>query len=233
MAAGKYTGSNKWNDPMQSLTLPIDAVGTPAMDKVLAITELLEAVLDHLPGNDISLARLVSKTWQETIQNSITLHKALWFARKDLAPVEASGKEVDICDMKHPRPTFGMSAVSFLEASQDVDPFFMRPELEAILDAKPNSNLFLIPDIEFNENGDVPQWMHETSLTQPPTSRIVVGWQCRCQYMIDDVDEDEFEEAYCQAGSNGNRFVTIADLWLVLSGLVEDCPWTSVFCFYT
>ena len=199
------------------------------MDKVLGITELLESILDHLPCKDVSRAQQVSRTWQTTIRNSIRLHKALWFARNDLPHITQSGRSVTFSNMKQPRSTTGLSALEFLEASQEADAFFIHPELEVLLEKKPNSDLFLIPEIEPFESGKIPMWMHETNLTQPPTNRAVVGWQC--QHVIDDLGEDKLEKIHCPAIVKGEGAVTIADLWPELAELVDNCKSTFAFCF--
>lgn len=46
---------------------------------VLAIPELFEAVLLQLPAKDLLLAQRVSKAWQEMINTSIQIQRALFF----------------------------------------------------------------------------------------------------------------------------------------------------------
>lgn len=208
-----------------------DAPGTPASDEAFAITELLEAILDYLPGKDVLVAQRVSKSWQATIQNSIKLHKALWFARNNLAPISSSGQRVGFHEMKQPWPTFEMSAAQFFEASSEANAFFIHPELEFLLDKKPNSDLFFAPELErFDSEGNgAPAWMREISVTQPPSSRVTVGWQC--QHTLEDLGEDFLEEIPCLPIETERFGVTIADLWRVLLCLAKDTNCTRSFCF--
>lgn len=54
------------------------AIRTPAGSTFLQTTELLEAVLAHLPGRRVLLAQRVCSTWRDIVQASPVLQKKLW-----------------------------------------------------------------------------------------------------------------------------------------------------------
>ncbi|KAF2092170.1 hypothetical protein K490DRAFT_53314 [Saccharata proteae CBS 121410] len=52
---------------------------TPAADRVFALPELLEQILEYLPQRELLLNQSVCRTWLSTIEVSPTLQQKLWF----------------------------------------------------------------------------------------------------------------------------------------------------------
>lgn len=86
--------------------------------KVLAVTELREAIITHLLSRDVLVLQRVSKTWQATILGHSMLQRALGFEANSLPSVTCS-QPWDDEDESNLLDFYGdLSAIHFLESSK-------------------------------------------------------------------------------------------------------------------
>lgn len=70
---------NKIVDRLRLLTITMESVET-SIEQVFRLPEILEIILLHLPQRDLLLSQRVCRSFRRTIQGSIRLQRALFFA---------------------------------------------------------------------------------------------------------------------------------------------------------
>ena len=205
-----------------------------AMERTLAITELRENIISHLPPKDVLLAQRVSKTWQATIKGSLMLQRALGFVPNGSTDTSSSGLHVDFDSIKSTSHSEGLTAVQFFEASQQAGAITINPLLYALCKAA-SHNCFEPPKAELRTVlKDTESSWNKILLTQPPIRRATV--RCLCQGVRDVGMEERVERGlpYIKEGRldgvEEDKGLTVRDLLKCLGGFDSKSSPLEVFC---